>query len=127
MASRKPTTIVLTGPFFKTQPSLTFRKNVRVMLESMEEEGTSDVQVQYPVLTGAGQAGVVGRVHSLAGRPWALTFVISEQHVYPWPHGGMKQYRGGKTEARRHMYRTTASRLRKSRAVNNAELAKGLN
>jgi len=123
----KPTTIVLTGPFFKAQPSKTFRQNVRLMLEAMAKEGEEDVKVQYPVLTGAGQAGVVGRVRSLSGRPWALTMVISEQHVYPWPHGGMKQYRGGKTEAKRHMYRTTASRLRKSRAVNNAELAKGLN
>lgn len=123
----RPTSISLTGPFFKQQPSKTFRQNVRLMLEAMAEEGQEDVKVQYPVLTGAGQAGVVGRVHSLSGRPWALTMVISEQHVYPWPHGGQKQYRGGRTEAKHHMFRTTAGRLRRSRAVNKAELAKGLN
>jgi len=122
----RPTTIDLSGPFFTRDPRRTFRSNARAMLEAMAREGEQDVKVQFPVYTGAGQAGVRGRVAALSGRPWAVTMVVSQQHVYPWPGGGPKQYRGGRLEARKHMFRTTAGRLRRAKAINMAELVKGL-
>lgn len=120
------TKVTATGPFFRGDPSKTYLGNVRRMLEEIAEEGEGLVKAQYPVLTWAGQSGVVGRVKSLSGRKWYQTAVISEQHVYPWPGGGAKQYRGGKTEARQHMFADATRSLRSSRAVRAANLAKGI-
>ena len=125
----RATTIDLSGPFFEQDPTRTLSKNIQTMLEAVEEEGAADVEAQAAShqRTGAFYAGIEGRVRSVAGKHWLRTAVISETHVYPWPGGGSKQYRGGKLEARYHMFRTTASRLRRARAVNTAELTKGMN
>ena len=126
------TTIDLSGPFFEADPSKRLFANIRIMLEAIAKEGEADVRAQFPVggigdpHPGLGQSGVIGRVVSLSGKPWRVTAVISEQHVYPWANGGQKQYRGGRLEARRHMFRTTKGRISHSRAVNMAELTKGL-
>lgn len=126
--TRLISTIELSGPFFTKDVKKTFQANVRAMLEAMAEEGQTDVQSQFTghIDTGEGVSGVKGRVHGLSGKPWEQTMVISQQHIYPWAHGGSKQYRGGRLEAKVHMFRRTATRLRKSRAVNVAELTKGL-
>jgi hypothetical protein len=56
--------------------------------------------------------------------------IVSAQHIYPWKSHlsapANAQYRGGKVEARRHMFRRTAGRLRRAKAINMAELTKGL-
>jgi hypothetical protein len=118
--------VTYTGPLFTHDPSKTFRANARVMLKAMADEGQALARDTWPTLTGEGRAGTIGRVQSLSGRPWALYMVVSAQHVYAWPHGGAKQYRGGKVEAKRHMFRRAATSLRSSRALNRAELAKGM-
>lgn len=120
-------TVDLSGPFFRRRPGDTLYRNIGRMLEGLAEEGERLVQSQYPIYTGAGRAGVRGRVHSLSGKRWAVSAVVSQTHVYPWPGGGQKQYRGGKTEARHHMFRDTARALRRSRAVLSANLTEGMN
>ena len=125
----RPTTIDLSGPFFEKDPVKTLSENVQTMLEAVAKEGESDVAAQAAghQKSGAFYRGIEGRVRSVAGKHWLRTAVVSETHVYPWPGGGSKQYRGGKLEAKYHMFRTTATRLRRSRAVNQAELTKGMN
>lgn len=117
----------LSGPFFRGDPSKKYLENLQRMLEGIAEEGERTIKSVYPVgPTGDGKAGVVGRVKSLTGKRWLASAVVSQTHVYPWPNGGQKQYRGGKTEARHHMFRDTARSLRSSRAVLNANLTAGI-
>lgn len=122
------TRISLSGPFFQKDPAKTLEQNIQAMLEAVAREGEQDVTAQAAghQRTGAFYAGIEGRVRSIRGRHWLATAVVSQSHVYPWPGGGSRQYRGGKLEARYHMFRRTASRLRRSRAVNQAELTKGM-
>jgi hypothetical protein len=116
----------LSGPLFSRDVKKTVRNNIRRMLEGLAEEGERLARSAWPVLTGAGRDHTEGRVRSLTGKPWFLTAVISAQHVYPWPNGGAKQYRGGKAEQRVGMFRRTASALRSARPVMTANLTKGL-
>lgn len=139
--NRLTTTIDKTGPFFTHNPGKTFRQNARVMLARIAEEGAKDLQAQLV----AGQAGrqpisrvapgmservsghVIGRVRSLTGKPWQVTAVISVLNR------GMSQTEaialmaaGSEIEGRTHVFRRTTSRLRSARALNKAELLKGL-
>lgn len=131
----------LTGPLFERDPTKTVRANIRDMLEEVAAEGERVVRANSPVLTGAFQRGVVGRVESMSGKRWALHAVISEQHVYPWGsrrgatiRSGRKavatsssaQYRGGKLERRLHMFANANRGLQSSRAAIGANLSKGL-
>lgn len=116
----------LDGPFFQRDPKKTVRQNIGRMMEGLAREGEDMVRARYPVFTGAGRRGVVGRVHSLGGKRWALTAVISQQHVYPWPGAGARQYRGGKTERRYRMFRTATTAIRRSRHILYARLVEGL-
>lgn len=120
---RAKLSVDLSGPFFQKDPELTVRQNIRKMLMGVALEGERLVQSNFPVYTGAGRQGVRGRVSSLSGKRWALTAVVSQTHVYPWPKGGQKQYRGGKLEAKYHMFRKAASAVRRVRA----DLTEGLN
>lgn len=134
-SGRSFTTIDYTGPFFEKDPTKTLRQNVRIMLEAMAREGESDVRAQIPSKSGDTAAGIHGRVKNLEGKPWAVTMVVSQQRVFPWKKRGARgfvgrgeaEYRGGKLEAKLHMFRRTSGRLSRSRAVNMAELTKGLN
>ena len=99
------------GPFFTKDPELTFRQNIRRALALAAQSMEQDVRGGYP---SSGQHGgtIIGRVKSLEGKPWAMTAVVSQQYVYPWKNKGTRgfvgraeaQYRGGKTEARYHMF-----------------------
>lgn len=126
---RYVTTIDLSGPFFTYDPTKRLARNIEAMMAAVAEEGETDVAAQAAAhqKTGRFYEGVVGRVSSLAGKPWHKTAVISQTAVYPWPNGGPKQYRGGKLEAKYGFFRKTKSRLNRSRAVNRAELTKGMN
>lgn len=120
--------VELFGPFFQGDPGKKLTVNVQDMLEAVAKEGEAEVKAasQGHVYTGAFLAGIEGRVHSLGGKHWLRTAVVSQTHVYRWPNGGAKQYRGGKLEARVHMFRSTANRLRRSAAVARANLTKGM-
>jgi hypothetical protein len=124
---RPAVTIDLSGPLFERDPKQLIRGNIRRMLQGLAEQGEKAVQSLYPIgPTGHGRAGVKGRVASLTGRPWFLTAVVSQTHVYPWPGGGPKKYRGGKTEAKYHMFRRTKTAMSRSRAILSANLVRGL-
>lgn len=126
--------VELSGPFFTKDPSKTLLENVQAMLEAVSREGETMARSLTPVRTGFTQSGIVGRVQSMTGKKWLMTSIISQQHVFPWAgHGargfsgrGEAAYRGGKLEAKLHMFRQTAQALRSSRAVREANLAKGL-
>ena len=120
-------TIDVSGPFFQRNPELTMEGNIRRMMAGIALEGEKAVKSAYPTgPTGAGRRGVKGRVKSLSGKPWMATAVISQTHVYKWPGAGPKEYRGGKTEARYHMWRAAYRSLARSRAVIVANLTAGL-
>lgn len=113
--------ISLTGPFFTRDPVKTWRKNVKDLMADIAEQGEADVRQQWPVKTGAGRAGTHGFVREINAEPVA---VVAAMHVYPWPAGGgAKQYRGGKIERRRHMFRNTKGRIGKRVKI---DLLKGL-
>ena len=123
------TTIDKTGPFFTKDPALTFRANVDVLLAAIAAEAEEDVRAQSEPFrdTGAFVAGVRGRTHRLDGAAFKTpTATVSQTHVYPWKNAGPRQYRGGKLEASRHMFRRTRSRIRGVNKLNSAELLKGL-
>jgi len=130
------TTIDLSGPFFRSDPSRTFRQNVRVMMDAVAAEGEADVKAQLragegrrrPVRAlGRVRVHVVGRTTSLAGKRWAVSAVVS-----PFNQGLTKRTgtalmaAASEIEGREHVFRKTTNRLRRSRAVNSAELLKGL-
>lgn len=131
-------TIDLTGPFFERDPAKTVRQNIREMLGALAAEGERAVKAASPVgpgyegaPAGSFRAGVVGRVESLTGRPWALHAVISQQFAYPWGtrRGGQRadaQYRGGKLERKYHMFANVRRDISAARAVASANLSKGL-
>ena len=145
-SGRSITTIDITGPFFEASADATFAENLRTMLEAIAAEGQADVRAQMAPHSRSGftESGVIGRVKAMTGKEWWQTAVVSQQHTFPWGdhtteagaaaraitkpgHAAGEQYRGGKLEAQFHFFRKTAGRLRRSRAVNIAELTKGLN
>lgn len=83
MARRSVFAIEYDGPFFERDPTKTFRKNVRRLMERMATVGEAEVKrriAQAPRRTaGPSYSGrfIRGRVKSLAGRPWATTMVVS--------------------------------------------------
>jgi hypothetical protein len=123
--------VTFSGPFFETDIGKTFRQNVRMMLEGMAREGEGAIKSALPHKSGDTAAGVVGRVHSLTGKPWALTAVISQSRVFPWVNHrsgrGQAEYRGGRLEARQHQFRRVTTALRRARAVAVADLTRGMN
>ena len=119
--------IEVSGGFFERDPSLTFKKNVEKLMSQLADHGERVVKVNYPIgPTGEGRKGVVGRNKALSGHQWRSTMVVSETHVYRWPNGGPKQYRGGKTEARRHMFRRGKNDVRREAKRLTPGLLKGL-
>ena len=117
--------VELKGPFFTKDPGKTFRANAREAMLRIVEAGADDIRSSAPVLTGDWRAGIVARARSLRGRPWALTAVVSQTHVEPWPNAGPKEYRGGKVERKYRLFRKAARVMRsRRREVNN--LLKGL-
>ena len=139
MATKIATTIDMSGPFFRHDPRKTFRQNVRVMMAAIAAEGEDDVRAQLeagqdrraPISAGVQparvSAHVVGRVQSLVGHPWAVTAVASVNNSRLTKRQGIALMAAASVlERREHAFRRTAARLRRARAVNKAELLKGL-
>ena len=135
--ARTGSQISLSGPFFERDPRKTFRQNARVMMQRIEEEGEGDVRQQME----AGESGraeishdmgrvsqhVVGRVVSLTGKPWQVTAVISVNNSGFSPAEGIAlMAAASRVESETHAFRRTTNRLRRARAVNAAELLKGI-
>jgi hypothetical protein len=133
MGRRIVTTIQRTGPFFEHDPERTFLANAQLMMEGIAREGEADVQAQVMPhsRTRVFESGVVGRTHRLDGLAFRMpTAVVSQTHVYEWknhrtaPAGA--QYRGGKFERKFGFFGRTFRRVRSMRALNVAELLRGL-
>ena len=140
MATTFKTEIKKTGVFFTSNPAKTFRQNVRVMMAAVAAEGEADVVGQlragesgrYPlgggIRPGRVSGHVRGRTHNLSGKQWAVTAVVSVNNR------GFSQQQGIKLmaaaswlESQGHAFRRTTGRIRRARAVNTAELLKGIN
>lgn len=143
--------VELSGPLFEGDVEKKVKRNIREMLEAVVAEQQDVLQDKAPRLTGDFAEGIVGRVRSLAGKEWTYSGVVSATHIYPWgqhvgatisrrefvPGGGVTrahrrganraqaEYRGGKVEAKYHIFRTVARQTR--RAIKAADLAKDLN
>jgi hypothetical protein len=131
------TTIHLGGPFFRKDPTKTFRGNVRVMMAAVAAEGEADVKAQLA----AGEGGrlpirrlgnrvrhhVVGRTRSIAGKQWAVTAVVSVNNSrFTKAQGISLMAAAASVESRVHAFRKTKNRIGRSRKTNMAELLKGL-
>ena len=139
--ARQPmtTTIDLSGPFFRADPSRTFRQNVRVMMRAVADEGESDVKAQLragegsrrPISHGVSPSRVsghvVGRVASLSGKPWAVSAAVSVNNSgFSKAQGTALMAAASRLEGTVHAFRKTKNRIGRSRKVNEAELLKGL-
>jgi hypothetical protein len=131
------TTIKMTGPFFEHDPKKTFRQNVRSMMDAISVEAERDVQAQMRVgeasrapisLLGDRVADHVrSRTTNLAGHRWAVTAVVSVNNRNFGPSQGIALMAAAATVERDiGAFRKMTSRMRRARAVNQAELLKGL-
>lgn len=137
MARRTITTIRYDGPFFRKDPARTFRQNIRTMLDATAQEGATDVRAQLAAGNASRapiryigdhvSAHVVGRVHSLSGKPWAVTAVVSVNNSgYSKRAGIALMAAASEVEGRTGAFRRTQTRVRRAKAVNAAELLKGI-
>lgn len=136
--AKESLTAVLSGPFFTKDPRLTFRQNLRTMLEALASEGERSVK---QILAG-GESGrapiarlpghrvseyVIGRVRALSGKRWAVTAVVSVNNSRFTPTEGISlMAAGSRVESQTHAFRRVASAMRSSRAVLAANLTEGL-
>jgi hypothetical protein len=135
---RVVTTIELSGPFFRRDPRKTFRQNVREMMAAVAVEAEQDVRAKMR----AGEASrrpmrgiapnrvsrwVVGRVRSRAGRKWEVTAVVSVNNSGLTKRQGITlMAAAARVEMRTKAFRRMTARMRRARAINQAELLKGL-
>jgi hypothetical protein len=142
--ARKPltTTIDRSGPFFTNNPGKTFRQNARSMMRAIAIEGQTDVIAQLLVTqSGRDQISVASvqprRVagHVAAGVPYTPDRSKTGQiraNVYV-PNFGMSKKEAqslmaaySRVEGETGAFKRTTTRLRQAKAVNRAELLKGL-
>lgn len=139
MARTKITTSIdLSGPFFQRDPAKTFRQNVRRLMDAVAAEGEADVKAQLQQGEGSRapmrgisptrvSAHVIGRTRSMTGKRWAVTAVVSVNNSgFSKRQGTTLMAAASLLEGRSRVFRRTAARLRKARAVNQAELLKGI-
>lgn len=78
MAGTRVGGVAYSGPFFAGDPAQTFRRNARTLMDSIASSGQS---VARELATGAEGSAVrdriVGRTHSLTGKRWQVTAVVS--------------------------------------------------
>lgn len=136
--ARKLSGMVYSGPFFAHDPAKTFRQNARVMLKAIADEAAADIAVQFrsgsegraEIAVGGGRVAseVEGYVRGVrSGRPWALTARVHIKNT------GLTKARavslhaaGSRLEGRIHAFRKTTSAMRRAKAINRAELLKGI-
>ena len=139
--ARKPlyTTIDLSGPFFTKDPSKTFRANARSMMRALVIEAQVDIDAQLipgdssraevSALGGHVSSRVAAGVpytpgHSKTGAILANVYVPNWGYTPKQARSLMAAYsRVAKTTG---AFKRTAQRLRKAKALNVAELLKGL-
>ena len=137
MASKTfKTTITTKGPFFKGDPAKKLADNIHTMMLAIAEEGAKDVRGQL-------RMGTAGRdpVSNLGGR--VADRLVGELRRYPRGDAytarvfvrnrGLSRQQGislmaaaSFLESTIHAFRKTRGRILRARAVNAAELLKGL-
>lgn len=139
--ARLYSSVDLTGPFFTKDPAKTFRANARSMMRGLALEGEADIRAQL-YMGEAGRAVISNKVrparvreHVTAGIPFtparAKTGAI-RVHVYVpnfrfTPREGralMAAY--SRVERQTGAFARTTRRMRRAKAINVAELLKGL-
>lgn len=139
MTSKIVTTIKKDGPFFRHDVGKTIDGNIQSLMEALAHEGETDVAAQlragerqrYPLSEGLHPSRVsghvVGRVHSMTGGSWHRTAVISINNSgFSADQGKALMAASSWVESQVHAFRKTTGRLKATRVVNQAELAKGL-
>lgn len=139
MARRTQSIIDTSGPFFTKDPTKSFRGNIRDLMDAIAREGEGDVKVQlrqgengrYPlgggIRPGRVSGWIVGRTVNRIGRRWQVTAVVSVNNSGLTSEQGITLMAAASyLEGQLHVFRRTTSRLRRGRAVNQAELLKGL-
>lgn len=117
--------IDLTGPFFRRDPEKTITENVHQMVEGLAIEGERIVKVGWSNSI-RGRGGVVGRASSVSGKPWTFHATVTPEFTYPWPHGGVKRYRGGRNKRRNRAFKDAYYRMRSARLQLGVNLTKGI-
>jgi hypothetical protein len=133
------TTINTKGAFFAKDPGLTFRDNIKKLMDELAAQGEADVKAQlragesgrFPlggrIVPGRVSGHVHGRTHNLAGKRWEVTAIISvNNRGFTKAQGTKLMAAHGWLESQGHAFRRTAGRLRRARAVNMTELLKGI-
>lgn len=137
--NRVSSQIDISGPFFTYDPKKRFRQNIRALASQVADVGAEDVRQQFR----AGEPGralvssgvqparvsghVVGRTQNWSGRRWAVTAAISvTAHGLPARQAVALMAAASNLEGRLHAVRKTATRIRRSKRVNTAELLKGI-
>lgn len=74
-------TVQLDGALFAPTAQKTLRQNIRGMLSNMANDGEADARARIAPHRRSGdlEESIHGRVHSLTGKKWALTAVVSSQ------------------------------------------------
>ena len=130
------TSITVHGPWFTHDPAKTFAGNVHEMMLGLAREGAKDVQGQ----TRAGQSGrepirqlgdhvsdhVAGELRRYPAGPRYAARVIVRNRGFTKAEGISLMAAASQVEQQTHAFRKTTGRIMRARAVNAAELAKGL-
>jgi len=129
-------TIQALGPLFAADPTIPYWANVRAMLEGMAAEGEAEVisglrsgeGTRAPLSDGSRVSEhIAGRVAALSGKQWYQHAVVSpDKSGMSAPEAIALYAAASRIETETHVFKKTATRLRASRAVQMAELTKGL-
>ncbi len=130
------TSIKASGPFFAHDPAKTFAGNVHEMMLALAKEGRQDVIGQLSAGQGERQPirllgdhvsdHVVGELRKAPpGSSYSAVIFIRNKKFTP-EQGKSLMAAASVLEGRIHAFRKTAGRIMRSRAINAAELLKGL-
>ena len=130
--SRFTSSISLTGPFFRRDPAKTFGRNLADMGEAMAEEAAKDV-IARMAGTRAPVSRIGGRVSDRVVHFTKNTGLGKTDVVVTLARRGLSveevtalDAAGSEVESRTRAWRRTTDRMRCARAVNRAELLKGI-
>lgn len=155
MATRTSVKMGLSGPFFTKNVQATMQDNIRLMMQAMEEEGAryaieelrAGESGRAPIaafdstrrhrtagrlatVTSGGDRSashIKGRVASVSGKRWTYHATISINNIgFSRAQGISLMAAAAQAERETQAFKRTAARLRASRAVNAAELTRGL-
>lgn len=124
--------ITTSGPFFARDPGDTFSRNAAKMMEAFAREGETEARTRIRsippagVRTGRTRSKLLGRAKAIAGRPWRATAIVGIPRIQAGPDPIATYAALARIESAAHPMRATTNALRRARAVNTAELTKGL-